>query len=72
MNYIEWSNEYQIEADKLQCKLNALKKELNKKVRRNEPGILELKRRIAILYSMYLDCRHTAKILAEKGVVNLG
>lgn len=72
MNYIEWSKEYQIEADKLQTKLSALNCELKKKLSRNEGGVLDLKRRIAILYSMYLDCRHTAKVLADRGVTKVG
>lgn len=67
IDYTLWSDEYRAEADKLKKKVKKLKNELAKKERNNEPGVLELKRRITILYSMYLDCRKTAEILAEKG-----
>lgn len=72
MNYIEWAKEYQTEADKLQGKLSKLRLELNKKLSHRYDGILDLKQRIAILYSMYLDCRHTANLLAERGNDNHG
>lgn len=67
INYADWSDEYRAEADKLAQKVSKLKKELAKKERNKESGVLDLKRRITILYSMYLDCRKTAEILAEKG-----
>lgn len=67
MNYIEWSQEYWLEAQKLEKKVAALKKQLADCCRNDENGILDLKRRIATLYSMYLDCVHTAKLLFERG-----
>lgn len=67
MDYIEWAEEYKAEMDKLQFKLNRLKHELNEKYRQGDDGVLDLKRRITILYSMYLDCKHAAAILEEKG-----
>ncbi len=67
MNYIEWANEYQTEADKLKLKLNGLKKELREKQSEHSDGIRALTHRIAVLYSMYLDCKHIAAILRQRG-----
>ncbi len=67
MNYIEWSEEYQREADKLQVKVKALKEELKEKQTKHEDGIRALSNRIAILYSMYIDCKYTASVLRKRG-----
>lgn len=68
MDYIEWSNEYFIESEKLKQILEALKKERSKYDGEN---IKELNRRITILYSMYLECRHTAKLLYDRAGGNI-
>ncbi|MCQ4023179.1 MULTISPECIES: hypothetical protein [unclassified Ruminococcus] len=67
MNYFEWANEYWEEAAKLQEKISALKKRLIKASKVDANGVLALKQRIAVLYSMYLDCVHTAKLLQSRG-----
>lgn len=67
MNYIEWSNEYYLESQKLQEKITALNAELKSRSRSDENGVLALKHRIAVLYSMYLDCMHTAQVLSSRG-----
>ncbi len=67
MNYFEWSDEYQREADKLQIKVKALKKELRERQKNHKDGIRALSSRIAILYSMYIDCKYTASVLRKRG-----
>ncbi|MGN1112745.1 MAG: hypothetical protein ACI4RP_06020 [Acutalibacteraceae bacterium] len=72
MNYIEWAAEYQTEAQKLEKKITALKAALKSLRHSDQNGILALKHRIAVLYSMYLDCEHTAKLLNSRGGMNYG
>ena len=67
MNYIEWAEEYHTEAQKLEKKISALKSRLKGICRSDENGVLALKHRIAVLYSMYLDCEHTAQLLRSRG-----
>lgn len=67
MDYIEWSQEYEIEQEKLQKKLSALRAELKERLKGGDDGAYLLKRRVAILNSMYIDCKNTARVLAERG-----
>lgn len=67
MDYIKWAQEYEIEQVKLQKKLTALRAELKERLKSGDDGAYLLKRRVAILNSMYIDCKNTAKILAERG-----
>lgn len=64
MDYIAWAQEYLLEAEKLKEKVNCLKKEL--KIYRGD-NTRELSRRITMLYSMYLECKHTAAYLRMRG-----
>lgn len=62
MDYIAWAEDYAIQAQRIKEKLSAVKKE-----EENEENRMEKGRRAAILYSMYLDCRHTAELLQRRG-----
>lgn len=63
MTYQEWSEEYRQSAAALQEKLTGLKLQY----RTAPPDKLqELRFRIATLYSMYLDCAATARLLAAR------
>ena len=64
MDYQTWSEEYRKEADKLQKHIQKLKQEAADCA----PGGAkqrELNGRIYTLYSMYLECKHTADYLAD-------
>lgn len=63
MDYIAWSQEYLCEAEKLKSKVNRLKSEL--KAYRGD-NARDINRRITMLYSMYLECKHTAKYLSSR------
>lgn len=63
MNYIEWSKEYFIDAEKIKQRLDVLKAE--RKYARVE-NIKNLNRRITMLYSMYLECKHTGRLLYNR------
>lgn len=63
MDYIAWSQEYLLESEKIRAKVNRLKSEL--KTYKGD-NARELNRRITILYSMYLECKHTAKYLSSR------
>lgn len=64
MDYIAWGQEYLDQANILYEKLEALKKREKYAKRRPDAS---LQRNIAILYSMYLECRHTGRLLQERG-----
>lgn len=64
MNRIEWSENYRNEAGKILRKINKLRTELRATP---DDNLLELKRRIAILESMYRDCMQTAKDIMAGG-----
>ncbi len=68
MNYTLWSQEYFKEAQILKEKVSSLKHQLKTS---NDISISETNRRIAILYSMYLECIHTAKTLQKRGEFNI-
>lgn len=64
MDYQTWSEEYRKEADNLQKRIRELKEE----AAGCTPGGAkqrELNGRIYTLYSMYLECKHTADYLAD-------
>lgn len=64
MNYKIWAEDYLAQAELIKEKLAVLKKTEKEKPEENK---MELNRRVTILYSMYLDCRHTAAFLADRG-----
>ena len=61
MDYQKWAAEYAAEAETLRQRISALREEL-KTAGCNQAN--ELTRRIAMLYSMYLECRHTGQLLS--------
>lgn len=61
-DFAQWAQEYLTEADNIQRRIAALKTEL-KTASFSQSN--DLNRRIAILYTMYLECRHTGRLLAE-------
>lgn len=63
MNYIEWAAEYADEAEKLQGIMNRVKEE--RKMARGE-DINSVNQRLSVLYTMYLECKHTAKLLFSR------
>lgn len=60
MDFNEWGQEYLEEAQQLQVRIDGLRAKL-KKAKRKEA--CELNRRIYMLYSMYLECKHTGLLL---------
>ncbi len=61
MDYSAWSMEYWEEAIRVRKRMELVRQETGD--RRQE--VLQ-KRRLAILYAMYLDCVHTAKDLDRR------
>ena len=61
MNYQTWANEYLTEAEALRQRVSSLREELKTA---NCSQTNELNRRINLLYTMYLECRHTGQWLA--------
>ncbi|MCI9575638.1 MAG: hypothetical protein HFJ84_02995 [Clostridiales bacterium] len=60
MDYHKWSQQYQEEAQRIREHIQALKKEAaGNSTDHNWNG------RIYTLYSMYLECKHTAELLEE-------
>lgn len=64
MDYKIWAEDYLAQAELIKSKLAVLKKTEKEKTEENN---MELNRRYAILYAMYLDCRHTAAFLTDRG-----
>lgn len=60
MDYMSWGEEYLTEARVLKNRVDFLRNQ-RKEATANEAKELDL--RIAIIYSMYLDCRETGKLL---------
>lgn len=60
MDYNEWGQEYLQEAQQLKLRLDGLRVQL-KTASRKEAS--ELNYRIYVLYSMYLECKHTGLLL---------
>ena len=61
MDYKAWSAEYWEEASRIKKWMEHVRKE------RSEPKEeMARKRRLTILYAMYLDCVHTAKHLERR------
>lgn len=63
MDYRVWSESYWREASRVKERMNQIRRE--PKTGNKEEQILR-QRRLAILYDMYLDCTHTAKLLAAR------
>lgn len=64
MDFQKWSEEYRQEAEKIHRRIQELKEE----ARQCAPGGAkqrDINGRIYTLYSMYLECRHTADYLAD-------
>ena len=60
MDYTSWGEEYLEEARALKARVDCLRKQL-KNTTPNEAK--ELNERITLMYSMYLDCRETGRLL---------
>lgn len=60
MNYQVWSEEYFLQANKVKNHFQQLKKELKGK-RASEKK--DINRRIALIYPMYLELKHTGNYL---------
>jgi hypothetical protein len=60
MDFNEWGQEYLEEAQQLRLRIDGLRAEL-KTAKHKEA--CELNRRIYMLYSMYLECKHTGLLL---------
>lgn len=60
MDYMSWGEEYLEEAQMLKIRIDCLRKQL-KAATPNEAK--ELNERITLMYSMYLDCRETGRLL---------
>ena len=65
MEFTQLAREYRTEAENLKRRMETLKEQL-KTARCSEAR--EINRRLAILYTMYLECRHTGKVLTEHPV----
>lgn len=64
MNYIDWGNVYLQEAERLRDRVRSLRR----KARQEDDSKTDAySARIALLYSMYLDCLHTGQFLIENG-----
>lgn len=64
MNYNQWAEEYEQQLQLLGNTIDILKAE--KKKCKVIYKIDELNTRINSLYNMYLECKHTAKMLRER------
>lgn len=60
MDYTSWGEEYLNEAQALKARIDSLRRQL-KTAAPNEAK--ELNERVALMYSMYLDCRETGRLL---------
>ena len=63
MDFHNWSQQYQEEAERIQQHIQTLKQEAD-----GQPGNTlsqEQNGRIYTLYGMYLECKHTAALLEE-------
>lgn len=63
INYNNWGDEYFSQADIIRCKLDKLRKEAP--LQKHDERLLT-ENRISILYSMYLECRFTGRLLHSK------
>ncbi len=61
-DFASWSQEYLLEAEALRRRVAVLRSEL---AAAPCSQCSDLNRRIAILYTMYLECRHTGQLLRE-------
>ncbi len=61
MDYTAWSMEYWEEADRVQKRMDLIRQKVA-----NQREEMLRKRRLAILYAMYLDCIHIAKDLERR------
>ena len=64
INYALWANEYEEQMQTLNRKIETLKKE--RKICTAVCTELELNKRINGLYSMYLECKHTAQMMRNR------
>ncbi len=65
MDYRTWSEEYFAEADRVRERLERLRRE---PLPQSRDEHLLRQRRAAILYNMYLECLHTARLLAARAL----
>jgi hypothetical protein len=64
MDFNEWGQEYLQESQQLRLRIDTLRAQL-KTAGHKEAN--ELNRRIYMLYSMYLECKHTGLLLQSYG-----
>lgn len=64
MDYITWSRTYWEEADRVRERMERIR---TKERTPQEEAVR--KRRLAILYEMYLDCVHTARALERRAAL---
>ncbi|WP_099204698.1 hypothetical protein [Scatolibacter rhodanostii] len=67
MDYTKWGQEYLIEAKKIKAHIDNIR--LNWK-HKSQDEKLSINHRTAILYDMYLECKHTGELLLQRGNKN--
>lgn len=63
MTYKEWAKEYYDCASDLKGKVERIKEEMKTA---REPALSALSEKLRVMYEMYLDCIHTADMLARR------
>lgn len=61
MDYLTWSRTYWEEADRVRERMDRIRQQENRPAEE-----ISRKRRLTILYEMYLDCVHTAQALERR------
>ena len=61
-DFAQWAQEYLDEAAAIQARINDLREE-SKTATISQ--LADLRYRMAMLYTMYLECRHTGRLLQE-------
>ncbi len=64
MNYIAWGKQYLDEAEKLKAHIDNIRSNWSRKTQDER---LSANHRTAILYDMYLECKHTGELLTKRG-----
>lgn len=63
MNYQKWGEEYLEEAERIKEKIHSIKTSAPPQTHEER---LQKMRRTSILYDMYLECRHTGRLLKNR------
>ena len=64
MDFMKWSQSYWEEAARVQERMDLLRQEPETQDRQ---AARSRRRRLALLYAMYLECRQTARLLERRG-----